>query len=357
MHTARYDNSVDLMGKSVALIGSGASGMQIIPDIVEHVGKLTVYARSIGWTFPTPGYRNSLHEDELWLERNVPLYRNWERVLIALSIGDHTFSKLLYVDPEWKESGSINKDHKKLCESLQTYLEENTYDRPDLYEKLLPDFMPLAKRFILDYGFLSALHRDHVELVRTGIKEIQPNAIVTADGVVHPTDIIIYATGFKASDYLWPMEVTGRDGVTLDEVWAKDGARAYWGITIPKMPNLFCIYGPNTNPTNTGTVQWGEFQTRYIIQCIEEIIESDCASLEVRQAAYDRVNAEMDSILANMIYDRGTKSYYTNKYGRSATQCPWSTFQYWTATRKPDFDDYLRGSDLAAFRQRQDQAA
>jgi 4-hydroxyacetophenone monooxygenase len=357
MHTARYDNSLDLSGKRVALIGSGASGMQIIPDIADRVEQLTVYARSIGWTFPTPGYRNSLHEDELWLERNVPLYRNWERVLLALSIGDHTFSKLLYVDPEWTQPGSINKYHQKLRESLQTYLEENTYDRPDLYDKLLPDFMPLAKRFILDYGFLEALHREHVELVRTGIQEIRPHSIVAADGVERPTDVIIYATGFKASDYLWPMKITGRDGITLDEVWAKDGARAYWGITIPHMPNLFCIYGPNTNPTNTGPVQWGEFQTRYAMQCIEEIVQSGCGSLEVREDAYNSFNAKMDSILANMIYDRGTKSYYTNQYGRSATQCPWRTFEYWRATRRPDFEDYIRGTDGAASERYESRAA
>jgi 4-hydroxyacetophenone monooxygenase len=200
----------------------------------------------------------------------------------------------------------------------------------------------MASRPVLDNGWLDAIRGPNVELVTDAIGRIVPEGIVTESGRVIDVDAIVYATGFETSKFLWPMEVTGRRG-TLHELWAKDGARAYLGITMPGFPNLFCIYGPNTN-SNQGTIptMGSELQTRYALQCIEELFRTESTSIDLTPEAYDEYNRRLDEGLRATIFsDPRLDTYYINEHGRSSSQTCWSTLEYWHMTRHPDFSDYV----------------
>jgi 4-hydroxyacetophenone monooxygenase len=342
-HTSTFDPSIDLSDQRVGIVGTGASGMQMMPDLLTQVAHLTVFQRSPGWVVPIPGYREPYSEEVRWLLRNVPFYGNWTRHIMAWAIGDHVIYDIWTVDPSWKDPHTLNKDNFKLRERLVAYLMKKIGHRPDLVAKCLPDYPPLSKRYVVDNGWFDALLRDNVELIANDpIDRFTKDGIVTRAGKTVPLDVVVLATGFHANEYFWPMKVRGRGGVTVDEVWAKDGARAFWGINVLKLPNLFCIYGPNTNPKNTGPVPYGESQVRYILKCLEAMVVNGWKSLEVKPEVYDEHNRVVDARNASSIFlDKRQKSYYTNQFGRSAVASPWSTLEYWRKLRNPDFTEYL----------------
>ncbi len=167
------------------------------------------------------------------------------------------------------------------------------------------------------------------------------SGIQTSDGH-HELDAIIVGTGYDCSKFLYPIEVVGRSGVRLADVWAKDGARAYLGITIPKMPNFFCIYGPNTNPKTGALFMWEELHVRYAIQCLQFLIESGHRSLECRQEAYDDYNERIDRELEKQIWmDQRQRSYYRNDFNRVDVNMPWMPEDYYQWTEKPEIDDFI----------------
>jgi 4-hydroxyacetophenone monooxygenase len=178
------------------------------------------------------------------------------------------------VDPDWEpKDRAVGLFNDILRQLLTGYLDSEFADRPDLREKVLPSYPPGAKRLLRDNGvWAGALKRENVELLTDAIREITPQGIVTADGVAHDVDVIIYGTGFQASKFLTPMTVKGRAGVDLHEQWQGD-ARAYLGITIPGFPNLFCLYGPNTNIVINGSIiYFSECGVRYVLGCIGAVL-------------------------------------------------------------------------------------
>jgi 4-hydroxyacetophenone monooxygenase len=342
-HTSRFDPTFDLSKKRVSLVGTGASGMQMMPDLLPRVEHLTIFQRSPGWVVPIPGYREPYSEEVRWLHRNVPFYANWTRHIMAWAIGDHVIFDIWSVDPNWKDPHTLNKDNFKLRGRLVDHLMTKIGHRPDLVEKCLPQYPPLSKRYIVDNGWFDALLQDNVELIADDpIDHFTKDAIVTKSGKTVPTDVAAFATGFHANEYFWPMEVRGRGGATVEELWAKDGARAFWGINVVQLPNFFCIYGPNTNPKNTGPVPYGETQVRYILKCLEAMVLNGWKSLEVKPEVYEEHNRLVDERNANSIFlDKRQKSYYTNQFGRSAVASPWATLEYWRKLREPDFGEYI----------------
>jgi 4-hydroxyacetophenone monooxygenase len=222
------------------------------------------------------------------------------------------------------------------------YLTTQLDGRPDLIEKSIPGFPVMAKRLPKDNGWFAALKCDNVHLETTAIERITPTGVRTVDGVDHDVDLLILATGFRVNDFLWPMRIQGEDGVTLEEAWSKDGARAYMGMSIPGFPNLFCMYGPNTNPKSGGIAMWGEIQARYLAQCVKWLIEHGKKSMAVKPEVFERFNEVLDQRLANAIWhDKRQTSYYRNRFGRIETQSPWATLEYWQMTREPDIDDFV----------------
>src|SRR5690606_22298855 len=198
------------------------------------------------------------------------------------------------------------------------------------------------KRMIRDNGIWArTLMRDDVRLITTGIREITPQGIVTVDGTEHVVDVIIYGTGFTASKFLTPMQVTGRDGVDLHEHW--DGeARAYLGVTVPGFPNLFCLYGPNTNIVINGSIiYFSECGVRYILGLLEMALASGRRSVDVRKDVHDTFNEAVDAENARMAWGvSDVNSWYKNASGRVSQNWPFTLLEYWQRTLAPDPADY-----------------
>jgi 4-hydroxyacetophenone monooxygenase len=161
------------------------------------------------------------------------------------------------------------------------------------------------------------------------------------DGVEYEFDLLVLASGFRPNDFLYPMEICGKDGKTLQDLWAKDGARAYLGMMMPGFPNLWCLYGPNTNQKTGGPVMWGEMQTRYALGCMKEIIQHGWKAMDIKRDVFDEHQRKMDEILSHSIWmDQNQRSYYRNDFGRVATNTAWGTLDYWTWTRRPNLEEF-----------------
>jgi 4-hydroxyacetophenone monooxygenase len=213
-------------------------------------------------------------------------------------------------------------------------------DRPDLFAKMLPDAPPMSSRPVrVDplYSIYDVLLQDDVTLVSDGIERLEADGIVGGDGNKYPADVVVYATGFKANEYLWPMEIRGRDGKRPEELWEKDGARAYLGTMLPGFPNLFMLYGPNSNPTSGLAVpDFEEMVTRFALDCIQGLILRKKRTVEPTLDAYWRFNDELDRWQPHMMYmDSRADTYYKNEHGRSATNSPIDVRLMWGWLRSP----------------------
>jgi 4-hydroxyacetophenone monooxygenase len=220
------------------------------------------------------------------------------------------------------------------------YLEAELADRPDLLSQVLPDYPVFSKRFIRDDGaWAHTLKRDDVDLVTDPIAEITEHGVRTTDGTEHPADVIVYGTGFTASEFLMPMEVVGRDGVELHDRWAGD-ARAHLGVGLPGFPNLFLLYGPNTNIVVNGSITYfSECGANYIQECVHALLAHGLAAIEPSHATHDEFNDRVDAENARMAWGVATvNSWYRNATGRSAQNWPFSLLEYWQVTRAPDLE-------------------
>jgi 4-hydroxyacetophenone monooxygenase len=345
-HSAEWDHSVDLRGKRVAMIGAGASGFQIAPTIAADVEQLTVFQRTAQWMFPNPNYHADVGPGVQWALRHLPFYARWYRFLLFWPACDKGLAAA-YVDPEYPDQQRAVSEINEITRIMFTeWIRSQVGDDPDLLAKVLPDYPATGKRTLQDNGsWLRTLTRDNVELVRTGIERIEPDAVVTEDGTRYPADVIVYATGFQANKILWPMTIIGRDGEILSERWGERPS-AYLGITVPGYPNFFCMYGPGTNLAHGGSLIFhSECQIRYITECLELLIANGHRALEPREdkAAqwHDRSQAEM----RKMVWSQPTvkHSFYKNEFGEVYILSPWRLVDYWTWTREPNPDDFIFG--------------
>jgi 4-hydroxyacetophenone monooxygenase len=208
---------------------------------------------------------------------------------------------------------------------------------------VIPDYVCLGKRTLQDNGsWLRALKRDDVDLVTDPIARIREDRIVCESGAEFPVDVIVYATGFHANRFLWPMEVVGRGGVTLAEQWGEE-PKAYLGITIANFPNLFCIYGPGTNLAHGGSLIFhAECQVRYITGCLKALLENGKSAIECRQDVADDYDRKLQEALAGMVWAHPsiTESWYRNSRGRITVLSPWRLVDYWRWTKDPDLKDF-----------------
>ncbi len=341
-HSAEWDHSVDLAGKRVAVIGTGASAIQLIPAIADEVGELLVFQRTPNWLMPTPQYYAPMSDEMQWLFANVEHYAQWYRFWLFWRLAEGSLPAAR-VDPDWpRDNGSVSALNDELRAMLTQYLELQFADTPDLLERVVPDYPPLAKRILLDNGIWAAtLKRDHVHLLSDRIERITAGGVVTGDGCEHAVDVIVYATGFDASRFLTPMTITGRDGVDLHEHWGDD-ARAYLGITVAGFPNLFCIYGPNTNLVANGSIIFfSECAARYIVGCVQLLLDEKQQALDCRASVFEAYNARVDEANAQMAWGASTvNSWYKNTAGRVTQNWPFSLLEFWERTRGPDPADY-----------------
>jgi 4-hydroxyacetophenone monooxygenase len=342
-HSARWRHDVDLTGKRVAVIGTGASAFQFVPEIAPKVSHLTVFQRTPPWLGPTPNYHDKVSAGKQWLLRHVPFYEKWYRFWLFWMLTDGIYD-YVKVDPNWQgPTTAVSETNMMLRTILEGLIVAQAKSKPDLAQKLVPQYPMGGKRSVRDNGvWVSALCRDNVDLTDSPIKRIVATGIETADGVLHEVDVIIFGTGFTASDFLMPMTFTGRDGVDLHQQWNGD-ARAYLGMTAPNFPNLFLLYGPNTNIVVNGSIIFfSECSVRYIMGCLKLLFDGQHKAIECRKDVHDTFNDEVDAGNKLMAWgvDQVT-SWYKNANGRVSQNWPFPLVDYWTRTKAPDPSDFI----------------
>ncbi|MFV8817969.1 flavin-containing monooxygenase [Haliea sp. E17] len=340
-HSARWDHSVDITGKRVAMVGTGASGIQIAPAIADKVGHLTIFQRSRHWIIRHPMYHEHVPEAVTWATKNIPYYQEWFRFQLFWAASDG-FHPTLRIDPEWTDlEHSLNAENAKMREELIEYIKSELGDRTDLLEKVVPEYPPFGKRMLRDNNWFRMLRQPNVDLYAGDIDHIEEDGIV-AGGKKYPADVIVFATGFHASKLLSPMNIRGRNGVTIRELWGDDDPRAHLGITVPGFPNFFVLYGPNTNLAHGGSAFFhSECQVRYIGEALREMLENGWDELEVREEPYEAYNEQVDNEHRQLVWSHpGVTSWYKNKNGRVIMNSPWKLADYRHFTADIDLAEY-----------------
>jgi 4-hydroxyacetophenone monooxygenase len=340
-HSARWPEDEDLTGRRVAVVGSGASAMQVVAAIVDDVEHLDVFQRSPHWIAPNPYYFQPMGDSPTWLVENAPFYRSWYRLRLFYAYTERHLPALR-VDPEWDQSlGSINRMSEALRRMYMDYMRAQLGNRDDLVAKSTPDFPVFGRRILLDNGWFRALLRDDVDLVDAAIEKFEPSGIRTVDGVLHPLDVVVLCTGFHQQRMLHPLDITGRGGQTIHSAWDDDDPRAFLGMTAPGFPNLFFLYGPNTTPPGGSWIGIAELQSRYITTLVTEMARHGIGAVEVTAESFKRYNRELDEGIAGTVYaQQQAHSYYKNRAGRVVTNMPWSVLGYWERARHPALEDY-----------------
>lgn len=341
-HSAEWDHDVDLAGKRVAVIGTGASAAQFIPIIAEQAAEVLVFQRTPNWLAPTLDYHDDVAEGQQWLLRHVPYYSQWYRFWLFWRYAEGILPAVK-VDPMWEGHGqSVSAANEQLRMLLGMYLGLCFGDRPDLLADVLPDYPPAAKRVIRDNGvWATTLKRDNVQLITRSIASISPTGLRMADGTEHGVDVVIYGTGFQASRFLTPMRVIGRNGVDLHEQW--DGnARAYLGIVAPNFPNFFMLYGPNTNIVVNGSIiYFSECEVHYVMQCLHHVLATQARAIDCLAQVHDTYNTRIDEGNRLMAWGASSvNSWYKSDSGRVAQNWPFSLLEFWQQTREIDSADY-----------------
>lgn len=341
-HTAHWPDDLALAGKRVAIIGTGASAMQIVPSIVDEVAELTVYQRSAQWARPIPRYHEPIPDGAQRLLQQVPYYAEWYRLTMLWRYCDGLLPTL-QKDPDWPHAErSLNRANDRHRQEMTDHIIAELGERDDLLEKCLPSYPPYGKRILLDNGWYRAITRPNAELVDDDIARITADGVATVDGKVRGADVIILSTGFKVSLLAARLNITGRDGRRLADVWADDNPTAHLGITVPGFPNFFTTQGPNTGLGHGGSAIFqSECQARYIAGCLTRMAERDIRTMEPRQEVHDGYVARVDAAHEKMIWTHpGMSTYYRNARGRVVSVSPWRLVDYWAMTHDPDLAEY-----------------
>jgi cation diffusion facilitator CzcD-associated flavoprotein CzcO len=324
-HSARWDHGCDLAGKRVAVIGNAASAIQFIPQIAPTLEHLSIFQRSANWMLPR-GDRAYSERELRWFKR-VPLlarlYRWWIWFLLEQRF------------PLFRGSRVAAWNARRVADQ---YLSETVAD-PHLRTALLPDYAIGGKRILISDDYYQTLARDNVEVVTEGIARVTADAVVTRDGRAHPVDAVILATGFQSTAFLAPMRIEGLGGRLLEAEWV-DGAQAHRGITVSGFPNLFLMYGPNTNLGHNSIIFMIECQARYVLAAIRTLIEGDLAYIDVERSAMDADVAHTQAELERTVWATTGKSWYKTETGRITNNWSGSTVRYWCATRRFDREHY-----------------
>lgn len=333
-HSAEWDHDVDLTGRRVVVIGTGASAIQFVPHVAEVAGHVTVVQRSAPWVVPKP---------------DRP-YRRAEKVAFAHVPGwDRIYRSYLYVRSEGRwPAFSGNPLAAKAAETIATrHLRRGVAEDPGLADRLLPDERIGCKRILQSDDWFPTLARDHVDVVDGRVVAVERDAVVLDDGTRLPCDVILYGTGFHTTELLAPMEIVGRDGVTLDDAWRR-GAEAYLGTEVAGFPNLFVMYGPNTNLGHNSIIFMLECQARYVGQAIERLGDHDLASVEVRDDVHRAFNDTLQDRLRDSVWNAGCASWYVDANGRIINNWVGTTLEYRWRTRRydPAVHHLVRRSEL-----------
>ena len=325
-HSARWDHGHSLRDRRVAVVGTGASAIQFIPRIAPEVGRLYIFQRSAPWIMPKPDWQWRPWQRRLM--RRLPLLRALDRLYLYLLFEMRVpgFTRM-----PWLMQLYRRRARRQLRRQVRD---------PALHPLLTPDYPMGCKRILISEDYLPALNHDHVELVPCGLREVRANSVVDEDGVEREVDTLILATGFRATEFLSPIRLVGHDGVELNEAW-RDGAEAYKGITVHGFPNLFLLYGPNTNLGHNSIVYMLESQIRYVLRAMALMDREQLRWMEVRHEAQQRFVEWVHRRMERTVWQQGCSSWYRTETGRNTNNWPGSTLAYRLMTRKPDPGDYL----------------
>jgi len=341
-HSADWDTDMDYRGKRVIVVGAGASAFQIVPTIAADVAQLTVFQRVAPWMFENPIYHEQVPEGKKWCLEHLPFYTRWFRFLLFWCACDGAYDTVV-VDPEWPhQERSVNEMNDFVYQMFSDYIRGQVSDNEELLLKVLPDYPPMGRRTLQDNGsWLGALQRDNVTLEAQGISEVTAEGVIANNGEVFSADIIIYATGFKTDQFLWPMEIRGRGGQLLSETWSEEPS-AYLGITVNGFPNFYCMFGPGTNLAFGGSLVFnGECQMRYTMECIKLLLQSGDKALECTEEAHRNYQRRFREQHAKLIWEHpNVHSYYQNKQGHVTLLWPWKIIDMWRWTKRVDPGDY-----------------
>ncbi|RSN69943.1 flavin-containing monooxygenase [Actinomadura sp. WAC 06369] len=325
-HSAEWDHSYDLAGKRVAVIGTGASAVQFVPRIAKEVEHLALFQRTPPWIQPKP-------------DREIPaaVRTAFEKVPGAA----RGFRNGIYWALEARAVGfTIDPRLSGPMEWLARRHLKRQIPDPALRAKVTPDYTIGCKRVLLSNDYYPALTRPNVEVETSEIAEVREHSIVTRDGREYEVDCIIYGTGFKVTDALAELRVTGRGGVKLQELWA-DGIEAHRGTTIPGLPNFFMLLGPNTGLGHNSVVFMIEVQIRHVLSCLRMLQESGADAIEPKPEAARRFNDRLHRRLRKAVWsDGGCQSWYLDDQGVNRTLWPGHTFEFWASGRKARPEEY-----------------
>ncbi|GAA4535125.1 NAD(P)/FAD-dependent oxidoreductase [Pseudonocardia xishanensis] len=340
-HSSEWPDDLELDGKRVVIVGTGASSMQISPAIAERVGHLTIVQRSPQWVAPFDKFLQPITPELRRLLQGCSLYFAWYWIRQFWQFGDKVI-EALRMDPEWEHpERSVNARNDGHREFFTRYLTEKLEGRPDLIEKALPDYPPFGKRILLDNGWFATLKRDDVDLVTDSVAEVRPDGVVTASGTEIPADVIIWATGFQAARFLASVDVRGHEGAHLSEVWEDDNPKAYLGVSVPRFPNFFMLGGPNSFPGSGSFLYFMEVQMRYVRALLTAKFDHGIRALDARADVTEKYNELVDRTHERTVWSHpGMQTYYRNSRGRVIFVMPFLNSEYWQMTKTFDLSDY-----------------
>lgn len=340
-HSTSWDHTVDLKNKRIAIIGTGASANQIVPQIAKTAGEVLIYQRTPHWMMSHPKYGKALSGDERALIEEIPAYLSWYRFLQFWQNGDSVLPGLR-IDPAWPNPRrSVNALNEKMRVEMMEYIKANIGDRPDLMEKVVPDYPPHGKRLLLDNGWYQALKRDNVRLIATPIEKITADGVLTADGL-EKVDVIGYATGFDTGKIMWPIQINGRGGVDVRKQ-LDEKLEAYRGTALAHCPNLLITWGPNAIPGHGGNgVFFAETQVGYIVEILRALFDNKWKQMEIREQAVrsfvDNINEELKHYVWAM---DGISNWHRGKRERVTSVTPKRLIDIWKESKAPVLSDYI----------------
>ncbi len=324
-HSARWRHDLDLAGKRVAVIGTGASAIQFVPQIQPKVAELKLFQRSAAYVLPKPD--RAYRPWELAVMRRLPWLQRLDRSLQYLQ---HEVRGLAFISLPWLM--------KLFRSGFDRHLRRHIPDAA-LRARLQPDYPMGCKRILISNDYLPALAQGNVQVIDMAIEAVASDGIRTRDGQVHACDVLIYGTGFAATDFLAPMQIRGLGGQELNQAW-REGAEAYKGISVSGFPNLFILYGPNTNLGHNSIIYMLESQFRYVLGCLDALRQGGLRYLDVKPQVQQAYNQQIQARSHRTIWEQGCTSWYKTASGKSTNNWPGYTFTYRYLTRTPELDDY-----------------
>ncbi|AOJ05308.1 alpha/beta hydrolase [Burkholderia mayonis] len=324
-HSAHWDHGYALSGKRVAVVGTGASAIQFVPAIANDVDRLTIFQRSPAYILPRPDRA----------------YRGWQKALFRRMPSTMKLHRAcIYLKYEARALAFTRFKGLMRFSARRPFVRLLSTQVPDaaLRAKLTPDYPIGCKRILLSNDYLAAMNKPNVALVTAGIRRVTPGGIETEDGVHHPVDAIVFGTGFAATEFLAPMRIVGRAGVTLNDAWRR-GARAYLGVAVPDFPNFFMLYGPNTNLGHNSIVYMLESQIAHVIRCYEAMRAANATAIDVDERRYRQFNAHVQKRLSKTVWS-GCTSWYVDASGHNSANWHGFTLSYRWLTRFSSLSAY-----------------